>query len=182
VGGGKRDPKLEHSVRDGFGNGTWDKKRYVSRRTQVSTRLLEIEAIASCVTALGVILGFAQIWYVRKQSVTQFEDEMSRQYREILKTIPVKALLGGELAPKEFEQAENGIYHYLDLSNEQVFLRKNNRVSQETWESWRDGIKSNLSRQAFAQVWNRIKSTAIDSFSELKRLEASDFKGDPKHW
>jgi len=142
----------------------------------------KIQAITSIVTALGVVLAIVQLWYFRKQNVTQFEDEMSRQYREILQTIPVKALLGKELTPNEFEDAQNGIYHYLDLSNEEVFLRQNKRVSEETWVSWRDGIKSNLSRRAFAQVWQRIKLETKDSLSELRRLEESGFKDDPKHW
>ena len=148
-----------------------------------------VEAIASCVTAFfsavtagGVIVVFMQIRWSRKQNVTQFEDEMSRQYREILKTIPVKAMLGDELSQEEFEQAENGIYHYLDLTNEQVFLRQNERVSPETWKSWCDGIKSNLSRMAFAQVWKKIKSKVPGSFLELQKLEDRNFEGDPHRW
>ncbi|MGA2475165.1 MAG: hypothetical protein ABSF73_00950 [Terriglobia bacterium] len=141
-----------------------------------------VEAIASCVTAGGVIVAFIQIWLARKQSVTQFEDEMSRQYREILKTIPVEALLGEELTAKELEEAENGIYHYLDLSNEEVFLRQNNRVSSETWRSWCDGIKANLSRKTFGKVWIKIKEKLPSNFLELQTLEDRNFKGDPRRW
>jgi len=92
-------------------------------------------AIGSIATARGVIFVGWQIWQTRKQNITAFEDEMSRQYREIPKTIPVEALLGEELSKEELEDAENGIYHYLDLSNEEVFLRQNGRVSSETWKS-----------------------------------------------
>jgi hypothetical protein len=106
---------------------------------------------------------------------------MSCQYREILKTIPINALLGEELSPEEFKAAENGIYHYLDLSNEQVFLRQNKRVSSETWKIWCDGIKANLSRKAFEEVWKRIKEAIPDNFLELQKLEA-DFTADPRKW
>ena len=141
-----------------------------------------VGAIATCFTAGGVIVALLQIRLARKQSVTQFEDEMSRQYREILKTIPLKALLGEKLSQEEFEEAEDGIYHYLDPSNEQVFLRQNNRVRQETWKSWCDGIESNLSRWAFEQVWMRIQAEVPNNFLELQTLQAQNFKSDPRCW
>jgi hypothetical protein len=139
-------------------------------------------AVGSIATALGVLFVCWQIWQTRKQNITAFEDEMSRQYREILKTIPVEALLGEELTPKELEEAENGIYHYLDLSNEQVFLRQNNRVSSETWKSWCDGIKANLSRKTFGRVWIKIKEKLPSNFLELQTLEDANFEGDPRRW
>ena len=52
------------------------------------------QAIESGATAFGVFFVGWQIWRTRKQNITAFEDEMSRQYREILKTIPINALLG----------------------------------------------------------------------------------------
>ncbi len=143
---------------------------------------MDWQAIGAGATALGVIFVGWQIWETRKQSVTAFEDSLSQQYREILRTIPVKALLGEELCQAELEKAENGICHYLDLSNEQVFLRLNKRVSSKTWKSWCDGIKSNLSRKAFDQVWEKIKLEAPDSFWELRESEKREYKVDPQRW
>lgn len=139
-------------------------------------------ATGSIATALGVIFVGWQIWQTKKQNITAFEDEMSRQYREILKTIPVKALLEEDLSQQEFAEAMDGIYHYLDLSNEEVFLRQNGRVSQETWKSWCDGIKSNLSRKTFGQVWRIIQARVPDNFLELQTLEERNIKGDPRSW
>jgi hypothetical protein len=141
-----------------------------------------IEAIASTVTATGVFIGAIQLLLTKRINQTQFEDDLTKQYREITKMISVKALLGGELTTDEFEEDQKGLYHYIDLSNERVFLRKIGRVSQATWEYWRDGIKSNLSRAAFKQSWDQVKVAAPNSFSELRRLEKSDFKVDPTSW
>jgi hypothetical protein len=141
-----------------------------------------VTAIASIATAVGVLMAWWQIRLAKQQAITQFEDNMAREYREIALRLPVRALLGEELDEKEYAQALDDFYHYIDLSNEQTFLRQNKRISAETWKNWCDGIKSNLSRPAFRKAWEEIKSRANDSFAELRRLEASGFKDDPHSW
>ena len=94
----------------------------------------------------------------------------------------MKALLGAELAPDEMVEAEHGLYNYLDLTNEQVFLRQNNRIGPTTWIFWQDGIKSNLARPAFKKAWENFKNMDPKGFKELRQLEKSDFKDDPKSW
>lgn len=73
-------------------------------------------------------------------------------------------------------------YHYIDLTNEQVFLRIQGRVTAATWRNWREGIEGHLSRPAFQRAWEEIKLRAPESFTELRRLCASDFREDPKSW
>jgi hypothetical protein len=141
-----------------------------------------MEAIASAVTATGVLIAAIQLWQTKKIDQTQFEDDLENHYREIIKMIPVNALLGEEPTPNETKAAHDGIYFYIDLSNEQVFLRQNGRIRQATWTLWRDGIKFNLSRAAFRKTWEEIKIADPKNFSELRRLEKSDFKDDPKDW
>jgi hypothetical protein len=113
---------------------------------------------------------------------TQFEDDLVNHHREIIMKIPVNALLEKKLTPEEVHKAKDSIYFYIDLSNDQVFLRQNGRISKATWILWRDGIKSNLSRAAFREAWEDIKIAVPNDFSELRRLEKSDFKDDPKDW
>jgi hypothetical protein len=141
-----------------------------------------IEAIASVVTATGVFIGAIQLLITKKINQTQFEDGLVDHYRQIIKMIPVEALLGKELTLEETNETQNGVYFYIDLSNDQVILRQNGRVSRATWTIWCDGIKANLSRVAFRKEWEQIKIAVPDSFSELRRLEKSDFKEDPKAW
>jgi hypothetical protein len=77
-----------------------------------------LQAIASVVTAAGIIIGAIQLRLTKKINQTQFEDDLTKQYREITEMIPVKALLGEELTPEEFKEAQKGLYYYVDLSNE----------------------------------------------------------------
>ena len=141
-----------------------------------------VTTIASVATAVAVFFAWWQIRLAKRQAITQFEDGLGREYREIAQRIPVKALLGEEIEEKLYEKALDDFYHYIDLTNEQVFLRQNNRITLKTWENWCEGIKSNLSRPAFKKAWTEIKSRATDSFNELRRLEASGFKDDPFKW
>jgi hypothetical protein len=141
-----------------------------------------MEAIASVVTATGILIGAIQLWLTKRINQTQFEDDLVNHYREIIKMIPVNALLEGELTPEEAWIAHDGIYYYIDLCNDQVFLRQNGRISRATWNLWRDGIRSNLSRSAFSKAWEQIKVAGPNSFSELRHLEESDFIDDPKGW
>ena len=94
----------------------------------------------------------------------------------------MKALLGDSLNDEEYAQSFSLLYHYIDLSNEQVFLRQQGRISKATWENWCDGIKSNLSLHTFSRAWQDIKPAAKDSFRELRKLEASGFQDDPYGW
>ena len=141
-----------------------------------------VTTIASVATAVAVFFAWWQIRLAKRQAITQFEDSLGREYREIAQRIPVKALLGEEIEDKLYEEALDDLYHYIDLTNEQVFLRQNNRITLKTWENWCDGIKSNLSRPAFKKAWAEIKSRATESFNELRRLDASGFKDDPCKW
>jgi len=146
------------------------------------TAIFDWTAVASIATALAVFVAAWQLHRGTLQGRTNFEDELSREYRELARSIPVRAHLGEDLAPEDFEDAFQRLYQYIDLTNEQVFLRMNGRISGATWLNWRDGIQTNLGRPAFAQAWAWIKEGATGSFTELRRLEASGFLDDPRKW
>jgi hypothetical protein len=141
-----------------------------------------IGVIASVATAVGVFLAFRQLRHTKQQAVTSFEDTIAGEYRALTTCIPTKALLGKPLSDVEHEGALDKFYRYIDLSNEQIFLRQRGRISSETWRFWRDGIKSNLCRPAFKRAWDEISQQAGGDFSELRRLVESDYKDDPKQW
>jgi hypothetical protein len=141
-----------------------------------------ITTSASVATAIGVLMAWWQIRLAKQQATTQFEDTIAREYREIALRLPVKALLGEQLDDDQHNEELENFYHYIDLTNEEIFLRLQNRVGLQTWSNWRDGIRSNLSKPAFKTAWDEIKRRAPDNFSELRRLEKSDFKDDPREW
>jgi hypothetical protein len=138
--------------------------------------------LASGATAVGVFLAWWQIRESKQQAISAFEDSFSTQYRNLVQQIPVEALLGEDLDDNSYRANLNDFYHYIDLTNEQVFLRRQRRVSPETWKNWCDGIRSIMSKPAFARAWNEISRRAPDSFEELRRLVDSGYADDPATW
>jgi hypothetical protein len=138
-------------------------------------------AVGSIGTAIAVLVAAWQVRKSTQQACTDFEDELAQEYRQLTREMPVEVLLGSDIPDDEFEAAFGTLYHYLDLSNQQVFLRMNGRIRRSTWIDWRDGIRSNLSRPAFSRAWSQVKQKS-DNFHELRRLEAASFDADPRTW
>jgi hypothetical protein len=135
-----------------------------------------LTAIFSGMTVASVFVALWQFRWAKKQSRTRFEDDLAREYRHLIKTIPIEALLGDPLTEMDFSAAFSAFYHYIDLSNEQEFLRQRKKISRKTWQYWCDGIKSNLSLPAFARAWAEIKAARPKSFIELQELEKRGFR------
>ena len=117
------------------------------------TATVDWTAIGSIATAAAVLVASWQLYRRTLQARTNFEDDLSREYRELAQSIPVKVHLCEELAPEEFERAFPRLYQYIDLTNEQVFLRMNGRISKATWFNWRDGITA---------LWTLIKYRFVE--------------------
>jgi hypothetical protein len=148
----------------------------------------EINAYAAVVSAAATTIAAAGVWYARRQLRTsreiaqlQFEDALTKEYRELASCIPTKALLGEPLDDAEYQKAFDEFFRYMDLSNEQVSLRQRDRINAEVWAIWRDGIQANLSLPAFQRAWAEVKARST-SFNELRRLESERFSTDPKEW
>ena len=159
--------------------------------------MLDLSFWADIATVVGVIVVIYQVWQLNKTSRTTFEDGLNKEYRDLVSRIPVDVLMGmsfrdipdkRKCGVKGCEVRER-IYNYLDLCNEQVYLRKVGRVSKKCWENWRAGIEDNLSssrpcrspRPAFKEVWDEVKNRDRCTFSHLKQLEDGEFR-DPKPW
>ena len=147
-----------------------------------------IVAISSSISAIATSVAAAGVWYARRQLLTsreisqlQFEDSLAKEYRDLANCIPTKALLGEALSEDEYLMIFDDIFHYIDLSNEQVCLRFCGRIGKDVWSNWCDGIKTNLSLSAFRRAWCEIKEKS-ESFQELRRLEREEFKIDPREW
>lgn len=133
-----------------------------------------IAAIGSIGTAVAVIVGFHQLRQTERQAMTRFEDDLSREYRSILKDIPIEALyvdgnveLDGDVL--------RAFYRYFDLSNEQLFQGREGRVSDATLEQWRDGIAGNLALPVFREAWHatamRIPPDFLEELRDLAPIQ-----------
>ncbi len=140
------------------------------------------DTIAALATAVGVAVAAWQINESRKLSQSSFEDSLDQQYRELAYGIPVDALIGKPVQESQKMETRELIYNYLDLSNEQIFLRKKNKISNDAWSDWSSGIQAHLKKVAFKIVWDEVKEHSPGSFSFLERLESEEFKTDPVVW
>lgn len=129
-----------------------------------------LTAAANFATTVAVIVAAWQLYLSQKQSATAFEDSLAKEYRDIASTLPVKALLGEHLSDEEYFSTFEEFYRYFDLCNQQVFLHQSGRISQKTWQFWKDGIESNLKRPAFRQAWREIATRSNTDFSELRSI------------
>jgi hypothetical protein len=129
-----------------------------------------LSALASIATAVGVAVAAYQLLIARQQALTSFEDSLNSQYRAVIERLPLEALFGEPVAPVEIQTHLPTFYRYFDLCNEQAFLHKHGRISTKTWRNWEEGIKTNMSRQAFARAWSEIATRAKDDFDYLRQL------------
>ena len=145
-----------------------------------------ITAISAAVSAGGVVFAVRQLHLTKQISQQQFEDRLAEEYRDLASRIPTKALLGSGLSPTEYQAAFDELFRYIDLSNEQVMLRKHKRISPEVWASWCSGIEFNLALPAFQRAWVEIQKKNPTQFSELKellkQLDMKQLQVDPAQW
>ena len=127
-----------------------------------------VSAFSSTVTAVGVCLAWRSLRATRDIARVQFEDSLSREYRELMSSLPIGALLGQTLDEVEAADHLGRFYRYLDLCNEQAFLFQRKRVSESTWNEWLEGIRTNLQMPAFSAARNAISVAQPDRFQELR--------------
>lgn len=137
---------------------------------------------ANCATAIGVCVALMQHLRARKHSVVQFEDSLTREFRQIIGQLPVPALLGEELSVELVQEHLRVFYLYFDLTNEQIFLRRRERVSLATWETWQQGIRDMMKLPAFERAWREIRDKPLVRFLGLRELERLNFESDPCTW
>lgn len=137
-------------------------------------------AIASLATAIGVCFGAWQIKIGKEQAQATFEDGLDQQYRSLSMELPVSVLIGEPVAEEDRERVRELIYNYLDLANEQVYLRAKGRISKHTWASWCSGIQLLLEKPTFSEVYLEVIEKS--NFTYLSRLVDSEFGSDPDGW
>jgi len=138
--------------------------------------------ITSIATAIAVFIAAWQLWESRKLAESAFEDSFDEKYRQLAYSIPVDALLSKKVWVWKRNAAREGVYNYLDLSNEQVYLRMKKRVSYDRWIEWSKGIQQHLQRPFFQWVLQEVENDSFETFTYLERLISEEFKTDPAKW
>ncbi len=70
----------------------------------------------------------------------------------------------------------------MDLCNEQILLRMSGRVRKITWDNWQEGMLTNFSLKVFDRASQEIFGKLRHNFKELKRVQDSAYKTDPRQW
>ena len=131
-----------------------------------------ISAFGALVTSGAVVVGVRQLHaaerqleVVQEQARTAFEDDLSREYRAIVGELPADAFYT-DGRTELTEATRRAFYRYFDLSNEQLFHIRKDRVSSSTGDQWRDGIRGNLAIGAFRAAWDDLEPHLSDEFFE----------------
>lgn len=135
-------------------------------------------ATAAVIAAFSLGVSAFQTRLSRRIAETTFEDSIDQQYRDLAKEIPVDILI--DKYTYLSNDTREVIFNYLDLCNQQTYLRAKGRISKERWLDWRDGIQENLRKRGFYLIWTEVKDKA--SFSYLEKLDNENFKNDPMSW
>ncbi len=141
-----------------------------------------ISALGALATVIGVGFVWKQIRLAKEIAQLDFEDGLSKEYRELAGRIPTKALIGAGLTPCEYKDTFDELFRYIDLSNEQIVLRARRRIGDETWAQWSDGIRFNMKLPAFRKAWEDVQREAPTQFSELTDFLSGKLDSDPKNW
>ena len=141
-----------------------------------------VSALASAFSVFVVLLIRTQIKQADVLAQLQFEDGLAKEYRELASRIPTKALIGAGLSPAAYERTFDELFRYIDLSNEQIALRARERIGDQTWTQWSEGIEFNMRLPAFRKAWSQVQREAPSQFSELAKFLSEKFAPDPKKW
>jgi len=90
-------------------------------------------AVGAMATAVAVFVAWRELRMTKAHAQTSFEDDLTREYRALIGDIPTEAFFtNGQFHPEE--RVRRAFYRYADLCNEQLFLARLGRVSQEIRE------------------------------------------------
>lgn len=147
------------------------------------TVIIEIlNTLVPYATVFGVGIAAYQIRRSNIQQRVMFEDSINKEYRDIIQRIPYKALIGEEISSSQVSAVRNEVYNYMDLCNEQIYLRMSNRVSKTTWINWQEGMKTNFDLKVFNDTLDEVFEKLPSNFSELQSVKALNFSTDPKKY
>ena len=131
-----------------------------------------VRTLAAVATPAAVLVAVLQLRYNRRQAQADFEDDLSREYRGISVDLPLDAFFKEPNLDQPLSDGERkAMFRYFDLSNEQLRLGVQDRISDSTREAWEDGIAENMALPRFRGAWRDISPRIPDDFfTELDRV------------
>ncbi|MGD9997162.1 MAG: hypothetical protein AB7R77_14520 [Ilumatobacteraceae bacterium] len=112
--------------------------------------------IASIATAIGVLCGVYQLRLSRRSALSAFESRFVERYEDLLTNLPDDVVLEKAELEHPTDRQLRTFHDYFALCDEEIFYRRDARVSRATWRDWERGIQLNLKRPTFVFAWAKL--------------------------
>jgi hypothetical protein len=153
-----------------------------------------IANIAATTTAIGVLIAVLVVRQNQRQRIRGFEDFYVQRYWDIMDRLSLDALHGRANLPLS-ENDEKAIFAYLLLCEDELDLRGLGWISDATWRIWADGMRTQLGRSPFKDVWQEVSSSLeerpagepvpisnLDQLRTFTNTNGADPFGDGHQW
>ena len=112
----------------------------------------DIALIVTAVGVLGVVLGLRQNY---RERLRQFETKYVERYWKILDKLSIEALSG--YCPDKITEDDNkAIRGYILLCEDELEMRENGYIADNTYKLWADGIQSQFQQPMFEKIWKQV--------------------------
>jgi hypothetical protein len=134
--------------------------------------------VVAIIGVVGLLFSLRQAYRAR---LRQFEERYVERYWSILDSLSLAALsISDQLTDHDDEKT---IRKYILLCEDELQMRKNGYISDETYYEWADGMLDQLQQPMFKEVWDRIQDEAkqhkrgVFPYENLRNLDATTEKG-----
>ncbi|GLZ51347.1 hypothetical protein Acsp07_09640 [Actinomycetospora sp. NBRC 106378] len=135
-----------------------------------------IQNISAVVTAVGVVLAALSIRAAQRQRLRSFEAFYVQRYWSLMDSMSLAALRL-EADYKLRTRDEKAVRSYIRLCEDECELREKGWITDATWKIWADGMKVQLEREPFAQVWKDVcAQQGAYQYQLLQRLQKKDWQ------
>jgi hypothetical protein len=133
-----------------------------------------LERLAWGATVIAVIVGVVTVRAAYLQRRRQFETIYVQRYWTLIDKLSLEALRG-RAQPQIRVIDQQIVRSYLRLCEDELELRKAGWITSDTWEIWETGIRAQLKRWPFCQVWREVNCETgperpIDAIEEFTLL------------
>jgi hypothetical protein len=111
--------------------------------------------VVAIIGVAGLLFSLRQAYRAR---LRQFEEKYVERYWSILDSLSLAALSISDQLPDHDDEVT--IRKYIFLCEDELQMRKNGYISDETYYEWADGMLDQLEQPMFKQVWDRIQDKA----------------------
>jgi len=119
------------------------------------------ETVAVTTAIVAVLALIYQIRIAKRQTQIQTFLIYTDRYRDVLRRLPPDIMSPhfnlDDLVEARKEDTRRAILDYFDLCSEEFYLWSHSLVGKEVWRLWSEGMKSQISKDAFRSEWGTAK-------------------------